>query len=157
MFHKLHTVRNASFLKKKKKSYICYFSALKKQNSLQVSPEEEKAVQLFAAGFHSDMPRKTKPTGLQRVSGHRTFIQEITKVEGSWCYFCDGTELSGVTPTALLSSHFHRLANRDPSRVVEVKTHSKVLLVTEARQPVASLLLPALHGPGSSTKITQGS
>ena len=48
-------------------------------------------------------------------------MQEIMKVEGSWCYLCDGTDLAGVTLTTLLSSHVHRLVARDPSRVVEKK------------------------------------
>lgn len=41
------------------------------------------------------------------------------KVEGSWYYL--RTEPGGVTSTTLLSSHMHRLAARDPSRVAEVK------------------------------------
>lgn len=72
-------------------------------------------------------------------------MQEIMQVEGSWCYFCDGTELAGVTPP--LCSHVHRLAARDPSRMVEEKIHNKVFLVMKARQPVTRLLLPALQGP----------
>lgn len=56
-------------------------------------------------------------------------------------------ELGGVTPLTLLSSPMVRLAAIDPSRVVEVKIHNKAFLVMEARQPVTSLLLPALQAP----------
>lgn len=76
-------------------------------------------------------------------------MQDIMNVEGSWCYFCDGTELGGVTPTTQLSSHVHRLTARNPSRLVEEKIHNKVFLVMESRQPVTSLLLPTLQGPAS--------
>lgn len=46
---KLYIVRIAFFFLffKKKKSYICRFSALKTLNSVQVGPEEEKAARPF--------------------------------------------------------------------------------------------------------------
>lgn len=56
---------------------------------------------------------------VEGLAAPRTSTQEIMKVEGSWYYLV--TEPGGVTSTTLLSSHMHRLAARDPSRVIEVK------------------------------------
>lgn len=60
------------------------------------------------------------------MGGLRTFMQETTQVDRSWCYFCDGTEMSGVTPTTLLSSYGYRLVARDPSRVVGKKPNNTI-------------------------------
>jgi len=123
--HKLYTVRTASgfclvfFFSRKRKVAFAGFQHLRSR-TLSRWVLRDGSLYCTAAGFHSDLQRKTKPTGLRRGwlgSG-------LSRRRPRW-YLCDGTELGGVTPTTLLGSHAPRLAAGDPSRAVEEKIHNQ--------------------------------